>query len=604
MIPGPAKLGSYRLLRRIGVGGMAEVYEASVGDGAGPTKRLAVKLLLPHCRDDPELVKGFIDEANIASGLAHPNIVAIYDFGQIDDTYYLAMEYVDGWDLRALIERARRYGQPFPVGAAAYATHELALALHHIHTRDRDIVHRDVNPHNVFVTRDGHVKLGDFGVAKATARLARTEDGQIKGKLAYLAPEHVAGDAVTHRTDVYGAGLVLFELLTGRRFNRARRDVDLLANAMNPTLVLPSSVVPEAAPLDEIVGGALQRHPAMRTSDAGLLADQLARYLRQQPFDARAMSAHVLDLHQRDTIPEGILAPQTMPPLSSSSLERASSAGTVRLQPGIAGSDVKVPRRRGWIGAVVLAVLAVAVAALVGWWPRPTPTEVAAPSAAAPAVEMPDGAVAMAAIPDGSGAMDTTAVQRDGGRAPVASVDGSISPRDAAAVVVRFTRRARSTPRRRPRIKRRRSEELKRPTFVPPTPPVERRDSGPDIAAQRRRNARLRALAQQARQRGLWPGDQARYDELRAYTRSAIALGTGDAELTELERHVRGFAPDQTFIQRKLARLERAIGRPGVDEARRQRLTAASQRILRLVLGERLVEASGQISKLLGQLRR
>jgi len=206
MLPGLPQFDSYELVRRIGLGGMGEVYEARLRGAQGFSKRLAIKLMLPHLQRDREAVHAFIDEATIAAGLSHPNLVAVYDFGQCEGSYYIAMEYVDGWVLRDLSQLALEQKRRLPVPAAAYVVAELASALAYLHGQQQPIVHRDVTPQNIFVTREGHVKLSDFGVAKTSARLTRTEAGQIKGKLAYLAPEQARGEEATGRTDVYGAG--------------------------------------------------------------------------------------------------------------------------------------------------------------------------------------------------------------------------------------------------------------------------------------------------------------------------------------------------------------------------------------------------------------
>jgi serine/threonine protein kinase len=278
------RFGPYRLERRIGAGGMGRVYEARHRTSGA---RVALKMLLPELTDDPDLVTSFIDEARIAGELSHPNILPVYEFGQIDTTYYLTMPFIDGVDLRRLLLGLE--GAPLPPEVAVFVAHQLALALDYLHHDDREIVHRDVTPDNVFITRAGGVLLGDFGVAKARARLTETQAGQIKGKLPYLAPEQVRGDPVTQRADVFGLGLLLYEMLTGERANPAQTERSALEWAMNPSVRPPSSLVPAAAPLDRVVQRALERHPTLRTRDAGLLVDQLQRELKKAPQAERAL---------------------------------------------------------------------------------------------------------------------------------------------------------------------------------------------------------------------------------------------------------------------------------------------------------------------------
>jgi serine/threonine protein kinase len=292
----PKRFGDYELHRRLGVGGMAEVFEATRGRG----KPVALKRLLPQLRHDESIVTSFIDEAQICAELSHPHVVAVYDFGEAEDTYYMTMELLDGPDLMQLLTRSRNQKRTLPVQAVAYIGYQLALGLHYIHTHPRAIVHRDVTPHNVFLTRDGVAKLADFGVAFAKERLTETKAGFVKGKLSYLAPEQVRGDPVTARTDVFAAGLLLYEMLTGERANRADADLKLIEWAMNPSCPAPSTKVPTAKPLDRVVAQAVQRSAALRTRDAALLADQLEAVLRQSPFSAPDLALLIEEVEQRE----------------------------------------------------------------------------------------------------------------------------------------------------------------------------------------------------------------------------------------------------------------------------------------------------------------
>ncbi|MCA9672834.1 MAG: serine/threonine protein kinase, partial [Myxococcales bacterium] len=266
-----SQFGPYRIVGRIGVGGMAEVYEARDADG----DRVALKVLLPGLRDNAEIVDMFIDEASITTELDHPNIVSVRDFGSLDGVHFMAMEFVDGWDLGRLLDRCRAAARPLSAHVAAYVGSELSHALEHVHLSERQIVHRDVTPHNVFVRSDGAIKLADFGIARAAARRTRTTEGQLKGKLAYLAPEQATGEAITARTDIYAVGLLLFEIATGRPLLSAESDVELIQQAIDPPRISPSSIYAAAAPLDAVVARALQPHPVMRYASAMALASAL-----------------------------------------------------------------------------------------------------------------------------------------------------------------------------------------------------------------------------------------------------------------------------------------------------------------------------------------
>lgn len=273
------RLGKYRVGRRIGVGGMAEVYQAELRGPAGFSRTVALKLLLSERHRDPQSVDMFIDEATIAARFDHPNIVRVYDFGEESGLYFLAMELIDGWTVRQLLDRYRATRQPFPLPGAAYIARQVCRGLHHIHSDGRGIVHRDITPNNIFVTAAGEVKVGDFGIAKAVRRRTQTVDGQIKGNLGYLAPEQASGDPVTARTDIYATGLVLFEMLTDRRLLDASEPLALLKQAVDPEQIAVSRLRPDAAPLDPIVARALQQQPTLRYPTAALFGTELQRYL-------------------------------------------------------------------------------------------------------------------------------------------------------------------------------------------------------------------------------------------------------------------------------------------------------------------------------------
>src|SRR5688572_21566443 len=212
------QLGPYRLVSRLGHGGMAEVWLALAYGASGFEKKVAVKLLLPECRGHGELERLLIEEARLGARLSHRNLVGVHDLGIDEGTYYVRMDFVDGVDLATRLRR----GRPAPELALLVAW-EVALALEYVHGvaddagRPLGLVHRDVSPANILVSRAGEVKLADFGVAKATMLADLTREGVRKGKYAYMSPEQVAGDPLTPRSDHFGLGVTLMELLAGRR---------------------------------------------------------------------------------------------------------------------------------------------------------------------------------------------------------------------------------------------------------------------------------------------------------------------------------------------------------------------------------------------------
>ncbi|WP_233595350.1 MULTISPECIES: protein kinase [Corallococcus] len=249
----PQPFGRYELLERLGAGGMAMVYRAKYTAGPGITKTVVIKRVLSEYSEDPAFVEMFLNEARISVGLNHGNIVQVFDFGQVDGEYFLAMEFVDGQPLSRVMKRLKGRGFSWmPAPLAVSILIELCRGLHHAHMRTDEhgvplkLVHRDISPDNVLVSYEGEVKVADFGIAKA--RLAgrpQTEVGIIKGKYPYLAPEQLKQWPADARADVYAAGVVLFELLCGERpiigneleiFQRATEGRLTPARSLNPSL--------------------------------------------------------------------------------------------------------------------------------------------------------------------------------------------------------------------------------------------------------------------------------------------------------------------------------------------------------------------------------
>ena len=287
------QFGDYELRQRVAVGGMAEIFLARRRRPGGFSKLVAVKRVLPELATQEEFRKMFADEARLCASLNHPGLVQVFDYGEVDGVPFLVMEWVAGCDLATLL----RDNGPLPAQAAAFVMAEVARALAHVHAaRDENgrplhIVHRDLSPGNVLLGREGDVKLGDFGVAQARGRLARTDAGRLKGTLAYLAPEQVLGEHVDHRTDIYAVGLLLFEALTGERYVGGSSEVELLQAAMRPQRRTASSLVPGlGTAFDRILERALSPDREGRQRDA----DELEADLRRLCGDAAAARALVI----------------------------------------------------------------------------------------------------------------------------------------------------------------------------------------------------------------------------------------------------------------------------------------------------------------------
>jgi len=267
--------GNYELVRKIATGGMAEVFLAKrLGELGGFSKRVAIKRMFSHMTDDPEARNMFLDEAKIAAQLSHPNIVQVYELGQEGEHLYIVMEYVHGRDLRRVLDTARDLGA-LPIHMAVSVVAQAAAGLHHAHFQHDDsgnpmnVVHRDVSPQNVLVAIDGHVKLCDFGIARAEDRLHHTKQGQFKGKISYMSPEQFETSEIDHRTDIYGLGVLLYEATTGQRLYDADTDLEMLRLLSIGDFKLPSVASPGFPPdLERIILKAIARDPDERYQTA------------------------------------------------------------------------------------------------------------------------------------------------------------------------------------------------------------------------------------------------------------------------------------------------------------------------------------------------
>ncbi len=327
--PGEA-FGKYQLLRRLAFGGMAEIFLAAYRGAEGFEKRLVLKRILPQFGGDPAFVQMFIDEAVLAARLTHTNIVHIYDFGSVEGVYFIAMEWVDGVDLRCLVRASverRRALRPEEVAAIGEGVAR-GLAYAHAVTGEGGvplgIVHRDISPHNIMVSRTGEAKIMDFGIAKAAARVSHTATGAIKGKVAYMAPEQAAGRAVDARADQFALGLVLWECLTGERLYHGDSDLEVLRHVVacetRPVRDLRGDVPPA---LESIVMRTLSASPDARYEDLEAVADALATF-RYSLGAAGAVQLGRLLAELSPSTPE-------LPPLARR---------TLPLEPAAARSDV------------------------------------------------------------------------------------------------------------------------------------------------------------------------------------------------------------------------------------------------------------------------
>ena len=281
-----SRLGNYHIVRKIGGGGMAQIYLAKTQGLAGFEKHLALKVINREYADEERFVQMLIDEAKITVGLSHVNIAQVFDLGQVDGIYYIAMEFVDGVDILQLVNGLHASGEKLPIEAVAFVARQMCSGLHYAHTRQDakgnplNIVHRDISPQNILVSRNGEVKVVDFGIAKAAGVSTKTQAGVIKGKVNYMAPEQALGQKADCRTDVFAAGIVMWEMLTSQMVYSGNNVADLVVAVRKADIAAPSSVRPDVpARMDAIVRRALAPRAADRYQNAHELQVDLTKFL-------------------------------------------------------------------------------------------------------------------------------------------------------------------------------------------------------------------------------------------------------------------------------------------------------------------------------------
>lgn len=287
--PGIHRIGRYDLVAELASGGMATVYLARLSGVGGFQRNVAIKVLHPHLAYDAEFVEMFLDEARLAAMIHHPNVVPIQEVDEGEHGYYLVMDYVEGDTFAALLSRAAAMGQPVPREVVLRITLEMLAGLHAAHElRDEHgnligVVHRDVSPQNVLVGTDGMTRLTDFGVARAASRLSATRNGQLKGKLAYMAPEQATGDdALDRRADVFSAGVVLWEALALRRLFKASNEAATLSRVMSEPIRSPADFNPSVPPsVAQVCLYALSRDVNSRYATAAQFAEALEMAAQQ-----------------------------------------------------------------------------------------------------------------------------------------------------------------------------------------------------------------------------------------------------------------------------------------------------------------------------------
>jgi tRNA A-37 threonylcarbamoyl transferase component Bud32 len=486
------RIGRYEILRRLGEGGMAEIYLARVVGLEGFEKLVVVKRLPSWALENRELVDMFLHEARLAALLQHQNVVQVFDVGIVEDSYFFSMEFVHGQDASRILRAARQQERTIPLDVALTVVRDVAAGLHYAHEKPDagghplGIIHRDVSPSNVLVSYDGMVKLADFGIAKARSRDHETRHGTLKGKIAYMSPEQCRAQPLDRRSDLFSLGVVLWELTTGQRLFTGPSDFDILERIVHQPAPPPSSVRADYPPaLEALVRRALERDRAARPATAEQIQLELeafalgagmtlstvrvARFMGQLFQDEitawQSAQARNLGLAEHLTAtwdlavgqaPTRLLAPGapetralTPPPRRPGG---AAPAATVAITP--ASATVREPgpppvaaaRRMRWVVAALAGGLLAAVLGLA--WLALRPARPATPVVIVPAAPAPVDAGPVAASQPAAAPIPAPVVAGAPGREP--ALDAGTTPRRrGGAVAVKKAR-----PRPRPAAKR------------------------------------------------------------------------------------------------------------------------------------------------------
>ena len=386
-------LGRYHLLRRHARGGMAELFIAAADGVGGFRKVVLLKRILPEYAADPEFTRLFLNEARLAATLSHPNVVSVQDCGIADDEYYFTMEYVHGTDLRGLLREVSNREAPIPIEHVLTIGAGMCAGLHHAHEQrgpdgaPLQLVHRDVSPGNILVSYDGIVKIADFGIARAAAQTTITRQGALRGKLAYMSPEQAQGEPLDRRSDVFAIGLVLHELLTGRRCFSGDNELALLHQIVFQDVVSPAQERPGTPDaLASLVMSALARQPADRPQTAGEMRASIEAIAASlgHPLSTSQLGAYVRELVPAGPDPRLDLESATPsdaahrePSSKSRNDEAATSNETVEPTIQIRGA---APTRRRWAVAATVGLLTIGG----GWWIASDAEDAAAADVSAP----------------------------------------------------------------------------------------------------------------------------------------------------------------------------------------------------------------------------
>ena len=298
----------YILLDRIAVGGMAEVFRAKLTGEKGFEKLIVVKKMLPHMAEDPEMVSHFIDEAKLAALLQHENIIHVYNFGEAEGSYFIAMEYLFGKDLKSILAKSSQIDSLIGVEKSLLIASKICEGLEYAHNlkdlqgASLNIIHRDISPQNIIITYDGKVKIIDFGIAKTTSQTSKTQVGIIKGKVAYMSPEHAEGKSIDRRSDIFATGIILYEMITGQEMYSGDT-MELLNKAIHAQYELPEDITPGLPPkVYEILHRALNKDINERYQSCGEMMAEIENCLYDMNYrpNTKILEKYITSLFEKE----------------------------------------------------------------------------------------------------------------------------------------------------------------------------------------------------------------------------------------------------------------------------------------------------------------
>jgi cytochrome c-type biogenesis protein CcmH/NrfG len=413
---GTTRFGKYLLLEKLAVGGMAQLYKAKITGIQGFEKLIAIKTILPHLASEKELITSFIDEAKLAALLHHQNIVQIYDFGPMEDSYFIAMEYLFGKDLRHIFSKSQEKGMPFSNELALYVISRICSGLDYAHNlkdyqgKSLNIIHRDISPQNIFVTYEGDVKIVDFGIAKAASQSTITQFGMIKGKISYMSPEQASGQSIDHRSDLFSTGILLYEMATHKRMFTGADTLQILAKVSRAEFEPPEVALSGLPPkIYQVINRSLTKDRDQRYQSCGeMLADieecMIALSLRPS---ARGLSQYMKELFKKeiateDRMMQEVAVAEIDRPLAPEKEVKLVGEGEEKLKVTPETEAPKIQKKRSILYAAVAVVLVGVVVVFAFWFKGKsvtTPSKEVAIKSSEPSSFQPSGETAPGKAP-------------------------------------------------------------------------------------------------------------------------------------------------------------------------------------------------------------